>query len=311
MNNNRQKSLLDYFLSSCLLIALAFTTTNAQKEATAELFKSSVLTPVNSFTSDVEGPGVDREGNLYATNFHHSGTIGKVTPEGIASVFLELPSGSIANGIRFDSHGNMIISDYADHKIFKVNMATKELTLFISEPEMSQPNDIAIDSKDRIYASDPDFKARTGRVWRIDPDGKIILLDDEGIGLANGIEVSPDEKSLYVNASRRLWAYDLSEEGEVSNRRLLLEHTAGFDGMRCDIQGNIWASCIGNGTVAKISPGGKLLQEIPLIGKKPTNVAFGGKDGCTIYVTIMDQANIESFQVDIPGREWIMQRGKM
>ncbi len=308
MNKNQHRTLLNCFLSSCLLLLPGCTATNAQERPAAGLFMSSVLTPVNSFTYDVEGPGVDREGNLYAANFHHSGTIGKVGPDGTASVFVELPAGSIANGIRFDSHGNMIVSDYAGHKIFKVNMITKNLTLFVNEPRMSQPNDIAVDSKDRIYASDPDFKAGTGRVWRIDPDKKITLLDSEGVGPANGIEVSPDERTLYVNASRKLWAYDLSGEGEVSNRRLLLEHTAGFDGMRCDIQGNIWASCIGNGTVAKISPGGKLLLEVPLICKKPTNVAFGGKDGCTIYVTSMDQGNIESFRVDVPGREWMMQR---
>lgn len=299
-------TILNCVLSCYLLFAGFSHAANAQDASYSELFKSSVLTPVESFTSDVEGPAVDKEGNLYAANYNHSGTIGIVTPEGRASVFLELPAGSIANGIRFDSHGNMIISDYAKHNIFKVKMASKKLALFINEPRMSQPNDIAIDSKNRIYASDPDFKARTGRVWRIDPNKKITLLDSEGIGPANGIEVSPDEKTLYVNASRRLWAYDLSEKGEVSNRRLLLEHTAGFDGMRCDIQGNLWASCIGNGTVAKISPEGNVLQEIPLVGKKPTNVAFGGKDGCIIYVTLMDQANIESFRVDAPGREWKM-----
>ena len=60
--------------------------------------------------------------------------------------------------------------------------------------------------------------------------------------------------------------------------------------------------------VAKVSPDGRLLREIPLTGKRPTNVAFGGKDGRTIYVTIQDQGNLESFQVDIPGREWKMQK---
>jgi sugar lactone lactonase YvrE len=204
----------------------------------------------------------------------------------------------------------MLIADYTGHNILKVDMATKELSIFVNRPEMTQPNDIAIDSKDRIYASDPDFKNRAGRVWRIDPDKKVTLLDSEGLGPANGIEVSTDEKTLYVNAGRRIWAYDLSEKGEVSNRRVLVDHSAGFDGMRCDIQGNIWAACIGNGTVTKFSPDGKMLQEVPLIGKAPTNVAFGGKDGCTIYVTLMDQANIESFRVDVPGREWMMRQNR-
>jgi gluconolactonase len=60
--------------------------------------------------------------------------------------------------------------------------------------------------------------------------------------------------------------------------------------------------------VVKISPEGKIIREIPLVGKRPTNIAFGGKDGCTAYVTLQDQGNLESFRSDIPGREWEMQR---
>ncbi|MGH2566107.1 MAG: SMP-30/gluconolactonase/LRE family protein, partial [Ginsengibacter sp.] len=65
---------------------------------------------------------------------------------------------------------------------------------------------------------------------------------------------------------------------------------------------------IGKGVVAKVSPTGAILKEIELIGKKPTNVAFGGKDGRTVYITLMDMGNLESFRVDIPGREWNMKR---
>ena len=57
-----------------------------------------------------------------------------------------------------------------------------------------------------------------------------------------------------------------------------------------------------------VSPAGELLREIPLIGKRPTNVAFGGTDGKTVYVTMQDQGNIEYFLVEIPGREWKMQK---
>jgi len=77
--------------------------------------------------------------------------------------------------------------------------------------------------------------------------------------------------------------------------------------MRCDAEGNLYVARIGKGVVAKISPQGTILQEIQLIGKKPTNVAFGGSDGRTVYVTLMDQGNLESFRTDIPGREWQMQ----
>lgn len=281
------------------------------QNAGTELFKSSRLTPEKSFPSGIEGPAVSKSGILYAVNFGKPGTIGQVSPSGEASLFVELPAGSIGNGIRFDSKGNMLIADYTKHNILKVNMSTKEISVFAHNPRMSQPNDIAIDNKDRLYASDPNWKAGAGRIWRIDTDGKSTLLDS--MGTANGIEVSPDNKLLYVNESvqRKVWVYDLSPEGEVSNKRLFYEFPDfGMDGMRCDVDGNLYISRHGKGTVAKISPSGKLLQEITLFGKLASNVAFGGKDGRTVYVTLQDKGNIESFRVDKPGREWKMLRSK-
>lgn len=292
-------------MSFSSLITCVSLVTFAQQPS-AELFKSSVLTPVNSSTSGVEGPAVDKGGTLYYVNFEHQGTIGQITPEGIASIFIELPEGSIGNGIRFDSKGNMMIADYTMHNILRVDMPAKKISVFAHESRMSQPNDIAIDKKDRLYASDPDWKAGKGRIWRIDTDGRFTILDS--LGLANGIEVSPEEKTLYVNASRKLWAYGLSPEGNVSGKRLLIEFPDyGMDGMRCDVEGNLYIARFGKGVVAKVSPDGKVIREISLVGKRPTNVAFGGKDGCTIFVTLQDQGNIESFRVDMPGREWKMQ----
>jgi sugar lactone lactonase YvrE len=124
------------------------------------------------------------------------------------------------------------------------------------------------------------------------------------MGTTNGIEVSPDEKTLYVNASRQIWAYDLSKKGEISNKRLFMEFTDfGMDGMRCDIKGNLYIARFGKGVIAVVSPDAKLVREVSLTGKRPTNVAFGGKDGCTVYATLQDQGNSESFRVDVPGRE--------
>jgi sugar lactone lactonase YvrE len=276
-----------------------------------ELFVSTELTPSKSFTSGAEGPAVGRTGIVYAVNYAKQGTIGQITGDGKSSLFLELPSGSIGNGIRFDSKGNMLIADYTKHNILKVNMLTKAVSVFAHNPKLSQPNDIAIDTKDRLFASDPNWKENTGRIWRIDTDGKFTLLDS--MGTTNGIEVSPDNKYLYVNESvqRKVWKYDLNEKGEISNKRLI--HTFpdfGMDGMRCDAEGNLYITRHGKGTVAKLSPSGKLIREISTIGKLPSNIAFGGKDGRTAYITLQDRGNMESFRVDQPGREWVMSKKK-
>ena len=276
-----------------------------------ELFVSTELTPSKSFTSGAEGPAVGRTGIVYAVNYAKQGTIGQITGDGKSSLFLELPSGSIGNGIRFDSKGNMLIADYTKHNILKVNMLTKAVSVFAHNPKLSQPNDIAIDTKDRLFASDPNWKENTGRIWRIDTDGKFTLLDS--MGTTNGIEVSPDNKYLYVNESvqRKVWKYDLNEKGEISNKRLIHEFPDfGMDGMRCDADGNLYITRHGKGTVAKLSPSGKLIREISTIGKLPSNIAFGGKDGRTAYITLQDRGNMESFRVDQPGREWVMSKKK-
>ncbi|GAB3496271.1 SMP-30/gluconolactonase/LRE family protein [Spirosoma knui] len=292
---------------STVAVSGAVNSANAQQ---SPALKASVLTPANGFTSGVEGPAVDKAGTLYAVNFARQGTIGQVTPDGQASVFVELPAGSIGNGIRFNKRGDMLIADYPKHNILKVAAGTKQVSTLAHEPRMNQPNDIAIDSRDRLYASDPNWKENTGNIWRIDPDGKVTLLE-ANMGTTNGIEVSPDGKTLYVNesAQRKVWAYDLSATGEVSKKRLLIEFPDfGMDGMRCDAKGNLYIVRYGKGTVAKVSPSGKVIQEITLIGQKPTNIAFGGKDGRTAYVTLQDQGNIETFRVDEPGQEWVMRQ---
>jgi sugar lactone lactonase YvrE len=276
-----------------------------------ELFVSTELTPAKSFTSGAEGPAVGPTGIVYAVNFAKQGTIGQVTADGKSSLFLELPSGSIGNGIRFDSKGNMLIADYTKHNILKVNMLTKAVSVFAHNPKLSQPNDIAIDNKGRLFASDPNWKENTGRIWRIDTDGKFTMLDS--MGTTNGIEVSPDNKYLYVNESvqRKVWKYDLNEKGEISNKQLIHEFPDfGMDGMRCDVEGNLYITRHGKGTVAKLSPTGKLIREISTIGKLPSNIAFGGKDGKTAYITLQDKGNMESFRVDKPGREWVMSTKK-
>ena len=271
-----------------------------------ELFVAQEFTPLNGFTSGIEGPACDAAGNLYAVNYARQHTIGKVTPEGTASVFVELPTGSIGNGIRFNSEGFMFIADYTNHNVLKVDMTTREISVQAHEPAMNQPNDIAIGANDILYASDPNWGASTGQIWRVDTDGKVTLLEAD-MGTTNGIEVSPDEKVLYVNesAQRNVWAYDLSAEGEVSNKRLLIQFPDfNMDGMRCDIEGNLYITRHGKGMVAKLSPAGEVVLEVQLTGKLCTNIAFGGPDGRTCYVTMADRGNVEVFRADLPGRSW-------
>jgi gluconolactonase len=134
-------------------------------------------------------------------------------------------------------------------------------------------------------------------------------LLEANMGTTNGIEVSPDEKILYVNETvqRKIWAYDLNVKKDVSNKRLFIEFSDHLlDGMRCDMAGNLFVTRYGKGTIAKISSHGEQLLEVHLEGTDCTNLTFGGPEGRHCYVTVADLGNIQVFLADHPGRCWGM-----
>lgn len=277
-------------LSTTFFIVLGSTNLYSQKRDSRDLL------PEGSFPQGMEGPAVDRLGNLYAVNYQKKGTIGKVSFAGKVSLFVTLPEGSTGNGIRFDRKGNMFVADYTAHNILKINRKTKEIEVFAHEPAMNQPNDLTISRKtDIIYASDPNWKDSTGNLWMIKPDGKVVNLE-RNIGTTNGIEVSPNGKYLYVNESiqRKIWRYDIAKDGSISNKTLFYSfEDFGMDGMRCDSYGNLFVTRHGKGTVVKLSPKGKLVKEYILKGKLATNLTFS-EDESMIYVTVADRGCFET-----------------
>ena len=287
----------------------SFTLFSFFSEAVAEdLFKATALTKPNEFTKGIEGPACDKAGNVFAVNFKEQGTIGRVSPDGKGEVFLTLPEGSTGNGIRFDKKGNMFIADYPKHNVLRVDAKTKKLSVLANEPKMNQPNDLAIDAKGNLYASDPNWGKGTGQLWRISKKGKVLLLADD-MGTTNGIEVSPDGKTLYVNESkqRNIWAFSIKKDGSVEKKRLLKKfEDHGFDGMRCDAKGNLYVTRYGKGTVVILSPEGKILKEVDVLGARPSNLCFGGPDGRTVYVTEVEHTRIVQFRVEHPGLSWTL-----
>jgi len=270
------------------------------------LFTAKDFTAENLFSENIEGPAFDASGNLYVVNFQRDGTIGKVNADGSCELFVELPKGSIANSIQFNSKGEMLLADFPKHNILKVDIQTKKVSIFCHDDRFNQPNDLCINAKNQIFASDPKWSDGTGQLWRIQPNGQPVLLES-GMGTTNGIELSPDEKRLYVNESvqRKVWQYDVDEAGNVSNKRLLIEFPDhGFDGMKCDRAGNLYITRWGKGTVVVVSPEGKLLREVVLKGKKCSNLVFGGPDGRTVFVTLQDRKGMEMFRSDTPGKKY-------
>ncbi len=261
-----------------------------------------------------EGPAVDRDGNVYFTEMVFQ-KIMKLTPAGALSTFREQSNG--ANGLLIDPQGRMIACEGAESQrtgvmlkfkpqITRTDMQTGKIEVLADNYQgkpFVAPNDVTIDGKGRLYFTD----LIGGAVYRIDGPGKVTrILATPEIQRPNGLQVSPDDKTLYLieangaqGGARMIRAFDLSADGTVSNMRVHYNFFPGrsADGMSIDTQGNLYASAgmnqlrgtsetLGTKTgVYVISPQGKLLKFTPIPEDYITNNAFGGPDMKTLYVT--------------------------
>jgi len=275
-------------------------------------FQSKPITPAGEYTFGIEGPAVDAQGNLYVVNFGKPGTIGKLAAGASQSeLFAVLPEGSIGNAIRFDREGRMFVADYKKHNIFLVGPDGKQVETYFHSDDFNQPNDMTIAADGAIYASDPHWKLREGQIWRISrsADGTIAgekMTADRKMSTTNGIDLSPDGQTLYVGESdtREIWSYRIDGSKLLSPKLVQRFDDFGIDGLRTDTEGNLLVARILKGTIAVLTPRGKLKREIKLSAAEPTNLAFGGNDGKTVYVTQRKGGFIESFRTDRPGREY-------
>ena len=275
-------------------------------------FQSRQVTPAGEYTFGIEGPAVGQAGNLYVVNFGKPGTIGKLAAGASQSeLFAVLPEGSVGVAIRFDREGRMFVADYKKHTIFLVSRDGKDVETYFHSDDFNQPNDMTVATDGTIYASDPNWKRHDGQIWRVQKsaDGNVIgekMTADRRMSTTNGIDLSPDGKMLYVGESdtREIWSYRIDGTRLIAPKLVKRFDDFDIDGLRTDTAGNLFAARILKGTIAVLTPAGKLIREIPLNGKEPTNLAFGGNDGKTVFVTQRQGGFVESFRTDRPGREY-------
>src|SRR6266478_1756264 len=282
------------------------------------LFESHQLTLSGEYTQGIEGPAVDAAGALFVVNFGSQGAIGKVKPsESRSELFATLPPGSIGNGIRFDREGRMFIADYKKHNVLVIEPGESTAKIYFHSDRFHQPNDLAITGDGTLFASDPRFP-HSGQIWLIvrGADGKgsgQIMSSERTMGATNGIDLSPDGATLYVSEAdtREVWAYRLDGTKLAAPRLVKKFDAFELDGLRTDLDGKIFVARPLNGTIAILAPDKTpdtaLVREVPLRGKVPTNLTFGGPDGKSVFVTQKDGKFIETFRVDRPGREPCLQ----
>jgi gluconolactonase len=232
--------------------------------------------------------------------------------------------GAGTNGLLFDAQGRLLA---CEPKLRRVTRTERDgqVTVLAEKYEgkrFNQPNDLTVDSRGRIYFSDPcygprdqleirDEKGRTVEgVYRIDPDGKVSRVLGREVERANGVLVSADDRYLFVadnnnntlNGARKLWRFDLRADGTVAadSKKLLYDwgQGRGPDGLKQDKEGRLYVAgglskpsppfepdVDKKGGVYVLSPEGKLLTFLAVPRDEVTNCAFGGDDLKTLYVT--------------------------
>lgn len=274
-----------------------------------DLYVSKPISSPGLFPSGIEGPAVDSNGHLYAVNFGSRGTIGVVKPGQIPELWLKLPTGSIGNSIRINKDGRMFVADYKMHQLFSVDIETKKVDVLFQANEMNQPNDMTISSNNTFFLSDPNWKdLKKGSIWsyKIGDAAPVKMASD--LAAVNGIDLDASETHLYFSESVTGSIFSMEiKDNTLINKKLVYKFAPDtVDGIRFDSAGNLFVARIQQSKIDVISTDGKLLRSIALQGQNPTNLAFGGPDGKTVYVTIRDGGYIESFRTENPGREWVL-----
>jgi gluconolactonase len=220
------------------------------------------------------------------------------------STYLENTNGS--NGLGFDAKGRLVSVQTTPGatKIGVIHPKGSEATLtdnFDGKP-YGRPNDLVVAKNGGIYFTDPGPNAAPGQppptpplppaVYYVPPGGKATQIAT-GIARPNGIMLSPDEKTLYVNdtSGEFMLAFDVGANGAVSNRRNFAKYatvnkaptgvTSGADGLAVDSEGRLYCAAIGG--VQVFSPKGEHLGTIP-VSLQPQNIAFAGADKRTLYI---------------------------
>ncbi len=252
-----------------------------------------------------EGPSWDPAGYLY---FVGKNRISRRDTRGNVEVFRE-PAGG-PNGSLIDPQGRLLICEARARRVTRTER-DGSITVLADNYQgkrLNSPNDLSIDSKGRIYFTDPRYGKRDTMemseegVYRIDAPGKVTRIISTELERPNGILVSPGDKYLYladnnnnkVGGARKLLRFDLHADGTIDpkSRKLIFDwHTArGPDGFKMDKQGRFFVAAGLNkanppyettdefkGGIYIISPEGTLLEFVSIPRDEVTNCTFGGR----------------------------------
>jgi gluconolactonase len=247
-------------------------------------------------------------------------------PDGKYRVF---SNGMQSNGTVAAKNGNLIVCDMFGHRVVEVEPASGRVVRVIIDKingkPIDGPNDLVLDAKGGLYITDPQFtpeehKSQPGKqVYYVAPDGtaKVVVGPGE-YAMPNGVELSPDGMTLYVNntwqspGENYVWAYDVADDGSLSRKRQFakLDLTravldaakpedrldSGADGSAVDTEGRYYVAT--RTGVQIFMPDGTYVGTI-FVPQYPVSITFGGANNDILYM--VGESSVWSIQTKVRG----------
>ncbi|MBX3247556.1 MAG: SMP-30/gluconolactonase/LRE family protein [Myxococcales bacterium] len=256
----------------------------------------------------VEGP-VWARGALYVTHFPGGATPpARIYRVAEGSVSVVAPSAG-TNGLALGTDGRLYGGRHADGSISvfdwdDLSAPPTPVVRTYAGARFNSPNDLAFRSDGHLYFTDPDWQApatrpqTAERAYHVTPDGSVTPIDGAP-NKPNGVTLSLDESSLFISGQNGLRRFDLGADGAVVGRGMNVPAVSGgLDGMGLDCAGNLYVT--GGGRVTVLNPALERIGQLDAPGA--TNVAFGGEDGRTLYVTALgDDPGLYHVRLNVPG----------
>lgn len=258
--------------------------------------------------SFIEGPSFDREGNLYVCDIPY-GRILKISPSGVWSVAAEYDGWP--NGLAIHKDGRIFIADHL-RGLLQLDPATGKITTIfehIRREGLKGLNDLTFASNGDLYFTDQGqtgLQDATGRVYRMRPDGHIDLLIGN-VPSPNGLVLTPDEKFLLVAVTRanQIWRLPLHPDGTTSKVAAFIQLSGGLagpDGLAMNAAGGVTVAHCGLGAVWVFDRLGQPKYRVnSCAGIATTNIAYGGPDGRSLFITESDTGTILRAELPEPG----------
>ena len=270
--------------ASAVLLALLAANTSAQ-DGTLTAPGATVRRLATGFTF-VEGPAADGYGNVYFTDIPNE-RIHRWSPGEGVTLFRE-DSGR-ANGLRFDLDGRLLICEMGRRRVTAVDVdgTVTVLAERYNGRRFNSPNDLWVDPSGGVYFTDPrygatdDLELTGNHVYYIAPDRQTVVQVTTDLVRPNGVVGTSDGSRLYVadHGGGRTYTYDIDSDGRLRNRRLFVAQSS--DGMTLDARGNLYLT---GDDVTIYNRGGNPVGSIA-VPEPPANLAFGGVDGTTLFIT--------------------------